>query len=282
MRKNDLLIPAVLTLSLLTGCNLENISSVSSQARTSAVTAATEPPTVETEEPAQTIAVPAEPLEPDDVIPAAIQSPRREGSRLSYSIVNVYSGGEYYTVDISAVRLTATADVPDIETTFVDGDLYGDFRLDLLKQGEIIDTLKINVPRDDRFLIFESVTQELTYGCKLISNMRDYGAREYPDLVQLDFHIQIQNEAEVPQYARYFTVSGEKLCEVPIYENGIEIAPYGTHLEPESAGLMIQRIVAKEYGEYTVKQFEYTFDPENLTLTRKRVQYTVPQNGGES
>lgn len=280
MRKNDLLIPAVLTLSLLTGCNLENISSVSSQARTSAVTASAEPPTVETEEPAQTSAVPAEPLEPDDVIPAAIQSPRREGSRLSYSIVNVYSGGEYYTVDISAVKLTATADVPDIETTFVDGDLYGDFRLDLLKQGKIIDTLKINVPRDDRFLIFESVTQELTYGCELISNMRDYGAREYPDLIQLDFHI--QNEAEVPQYARYFTVSGEKLCEVPIYENGAEIAPYGTHLEPESAGLMIQRIVAKEYGEYTVKQFEYTFDPENLTLTRKRVQYTVPQNGGES
>ncbi len=280
MRKNDLLIPAVLTLCLLTGCNLENISSVSSQARTSAVTASTTPPTAETEEPAQTSAVPAEPLEPDDVIPAAIQSPRREGSRLSYSIVNVYSGGEYYTVDISAVKLTATADVPDIETTFVDGDIYGDFRLDLLKQGEIIDTLKINVPRDDRFLIFESVTQELTYGCELISNMRDYGAREYPDLIQLDFHI--QNEAEVPQYARYFTVSGEKLCEVPIYENGAEIAPYGTHLEPESAGLMIQRIVAKEYGEYTVKQFEYTFDPENLTLTRKRVQYTVPQNGGES
>ena len=24
---------------------------------------------------------------------------------------------------------------------------------------------------------------------------------------------------------------------------------------------MIQRIVAKEYGEYTVKQYEYTFEP---------------------
>lgn len=52
------------------------------------------------------------------------------------------------------------------------------------------------------------------------------------------------------------------------------MAPYGTHLEPESAGLMIQRIVAKEYGEYTVKQYEYTFDPETLTITRKRVRYT--------
>lgn len=272
MKKYKLIMPAVLLCSLLTGCNLENTDPGSSYARTTAAAAVSEEPSAETAEPAETSSVPEEPLEPDDVIPAAIQSPRREGSRLSYSIVNVYSGGEYYTVDISGVRLTATSDVPEIETTYVDGDLYGDFRLDLLKQGEIIDTLKINVPRDDRFLIFESVTQELTYGCELISNMRDYGASEYPDLIQLDFHI--LNEAEVPQYARYFTVSGEKLCEVPIYENGMETAPYGTHLEPESAGLMIQRIVAKEYGDYTVKQYEYTFDPETLTLTRRRVQYT--------
>ena len=79
---------------------------------------------------------------------------------------------------------------------------------------------------------------------------------------------------EKSQYARYFTVSGGKLCEVPIYENGAESAPYGTHLEPESAGVMIQRVVAKEYGEYTVKQFEYTFDPDSLIMTRRRVQYT--------
>ena len=271
MEKHKLLLPAALLCSLLlTGCNLENMDSDSSQAQTTAVTS-TEPQ-AETQEPAESVSVPEEPLEPDDVIPAAIQSPRRDGSRLSYSIVNVFSDGEYYTVDISGVKLTSTADVPDIETTYVEGDLYGDFRLDLLKQGELIDTLKINVPRDDRFLIFESVTQELSYGCELISNMRDFGASEYPDLIQLDFHI--LNEAEVPQYARYFTVSGGKLCEVPIYENGAESAPYGTHLEPESAGVMIQRVVAKEYGEYTVKQFEYTFDPDSLIMTRRRVQYT--------
>ncbi len=271
MKEHKLLLPAALLCSLLlTGCNLENMDSGSSQVQTAAVTS-TEPP-AKTHESAESVSVPEKPLEPDDVIPAAIQSPRRDGSRLSYSIVNVFSGGEYYTVDISGVKLTSTADVPDIETTYVEGDLYGDFRLDLLKQGEIIDTLKINVPRDDRFLIFESVTQELTYGCELISNMRDFGASEYPDLIQLDFHI--LNEAEVPQYARYFTASGGKLCEVPIYENGAESAPYGTHLEPESAGVMIQRVVAKEYGEYTVKQFEYTFDPDSLIMTRRRVQYT--------
>ena len=71
-----------------------------------------------------------------------------------------------------------------------------------------------------------------------------------------------------------FTVSGKKLKEVTVYENGGEVAPYGTHLELKSAGLMVQRIVAKEYGEYTVKQYEYTFDPETLTMTRKRVRYT--------
>ena len=244
------------------GCALENMGSVDNAVYTTASSSQTTAPVTETTP--HTTTAPPEPLAPDDVIPAAVQSPRIEGSRLSYSIMNVYSEGDYYTVEISCIKL--------VETTYINGALYGDFRLDLLKQGEIIDTLKINVPRDDRFLIFESVLQDLTYGCELISNMRDFSAKEYPDLIQLDFHM--INEAEVPQYARYFAVSGAKLTEVAVYENGKEVAPYGTHLEPESAGLMIQRIVAKEYGEYTVKQYEYTFDPETLTITRKRVRYT--------
>lgn len=261
---------AALTLltGISTGCALENADSSSYTA-----TSATEPPvTTVTEATKLTTTMPSEPLAPDDVIPAAVQSPRIEGSRLSYSIMNVYSGGEYFTVEISCIKLPETTEAPELETTYINGALYGDFRLDLLKQGNLIDTLKINVPRDDRFLIFESVLQDLSYGCELISNMRDFNATEYPDLIQLDFHM--INEAEVPQYARYFAVSGGKLTEVAVYENGDEVAPYGTHLEPESAGLMIQRIVAKEYGEYTVKQYEYTFDPDALTITRKRVRYT--------
>lgn len=262
----------VTTLTLLTGistgCALENADSSAY-----ATAAATEPAaTIVTSSSAQTTTALPEPLAPDDVIPAAVQSPRIEGSRLSYSIMNVYSGGDYYTVEISCIKLAETTEAPELETTYINGALYGDFRLDLLKQGEIIDTLKINVPRDDRFLIFESVLQDLSYGCELISNMRDFNATEYPDLIQLDFHM--INEAEVPQYARYFAVSGGKLTEVAVYENGEEVAPYGTHLEPESAGLMVQRIVAKEYGEYTVKQYEYTFDPGDLTINRKRVRYT--------
>ena len=253
---------------MLTGCNLEEESSEKSSVTVTTTTqitsATTTVCTTTTPEP--------EPLEPDDVIPAAEQTPRIEGDRLSYSIKNVYSAGNYYTVEISCIKLSENSEATKLETTIIDGCLYGDFRLDLISRGEIIDTLKINVPRDDSFLIFENVLKELTYGCEIISNMRDFQADEYPDLIQLDFTI--LNEVEVPQYARFFAISGDKLSEIPVYENGIETAPYGTHLEPKSAGLMIQHIVAKEHGTYTVKQYEYTYDPEKLTLTRKRVRYT--------
>lgn len=265
-----LYIPAVTAIMLLSGCDLENSSSdlLSVNEQTAEVTLQTTSLTT-----VQTTTTPEpEPLKPDEVIPPAIQSPRIEGSRLSYSIVNVYSGGEYFTVDISCIKLPETTEAPELETTVINGSLYGDFRLDLLQQGEMIDTLKINVPRDDRFLIFENVLKDLTYGCDIISNMRDFKSEEYPDLIQLDFHI--LNEVEVPQYARYFAVSSRKLVEVPVYENGVETAPYGTHLEPQSAGLMIQHIVASENGTYTNVQYEYTFDPETLTITRKRVRHT--------
>ena len=217
------------------GCALENMGSVDNAVYTTASSGQTTAPVTETTP--HTTTAPPEPLAPDDVIPAAVQSPRIEGSRLSYSIMNVYSEGDYYTVEISCIKLVETTEATELETTYING-----------------------------------VLQDLTYGCELISNMRDFSAKEYPDLIQLDFHM--INEAEVPQYARYFAVSGAKLTEVAVYENEREVAPYGTHLEPESAGLMIQRIVAKEYGEYTVKQYEYTFDPETLTITRKRVRYT--------
>lgn len=252
---------------LLTGCNLEDEHSESSGS-----SAATTPPAATSAASATATTPEPEPLKPDEVIPAAEQTPRIEGSRLSYTIKNVYSAGEYFTVDISCIKLPETTEATELETTIIDGSTYGDFRLDLLQQGNIIDTLKINVPRDDEFLIFENVLKDLTYGCEIISNMRDFNAVDYPDLIQLDFTI--LNEVEVPQYARFFAVSGGKLVEVPVYENGVETAPYGTHLEPQSAGLMIQHIVAKEYGTYTVKQYEYTYDPDSLIMTRKRVRYT--------
>lgn len=260
---------------LLTGCNLENeeyekaTSATSSAAETELFSSAeASAATTTTSDP--------EPLAPDEVIPDAVQTPRIEGDRLIYSVSDVYSAGKYYTVEISCIKLSETTDAAELETTVIDGNVYGDFRLDLITDGEILDTLKINVPRDDSFLIFENMLNNLTYGCDVISNMRKFGAEDYPDLIQLDFTI--QNEDEVPQYARFFAVKNEKLTEVSVYENGVETAPYGTHLEPESAGLMIQRIVAMEYGKYTNKQYEYTYDPESMTITRKRVRYTGYDN----
>lgn len=254
---------------MLSGCNLEkDDSSVSRHTTASASVMQTEPsePVVT---PSETQA--ATSLSPDDVIPSAIQTPRVDGDRLSFTIVNVYSEGQYYTVEISGVKYDDSAQA-DIDTTFVKGELYGDFRLDLLKKGELLDSYKINVPRDDRFLLLESVTDGLDYGCELISNKRNFGDDSYPDLLQLDFHI--INEVEAPQYARYFAVFDGKIAEVPVYENGKEVAPYGTHVEPKSAGLMIQHIVAGEYdGTYTVLKYEYTFDVGNRCLNRKRVKF---------
>ncbi len=269
MKIRDLIYIAVLCSALLlSGCNLENLPSEDTPAVSSDPDSSPPQPVSS----ATSSTPPPEPLQPDEVIPAAVQTPRIEGDRLSYSVENIWCSGEYYTVEISGIRLPQTSEAPELETTYINGELYGDFRLDLFKDKELIDTLKINVPRSDRFLIFESVLQDLTYGCEIISNMRDFDAAEYPDLIQLDFHI--TSEAEVPQYARFFTISDDRLTEIPVYENGAETAPYGTHIEPRSAGLMIQHVVAKEYGSYTVKQYEYTFDPKTLSITRQRVRYT--------
>ncbi len=210
-------------------------------------------------------------LEPDEIIPVAVQTPRIDGDRLSYTIINVYSEEGYYTVDISGVKLDETTDM-DIDTTYVDGEMYGDFRLDLMRSGEIIDTLKINVPRDDRFLILESVKDGLSYGCELISNRRGFYNHTYPDLIQLDFHI--INEVETPQYARFFAIFDGKITEVPVYQDGVETAPYGTHLEMEKPGLMTQHIVASNNnGVYEILKFEYKFDIENRCLIRKKVRF---------
>ncbi len=265
---------SLLAISLLCGCNIENNelhesmashTSASTTVDTIVTTTVTTPPITET------TAV-TEPLEPDDVIPDAVQTPRVDGNRLTFTIKNIYSDLEYYTVEISGVRLDETGEAT-METTYINGELYGDFRLDLYQKGELLDSLKINVPRDDRFLILESVTQELSYGCELISNRRIYDDTEYPDLIQLDFYL--QNEVEAPQYARFFSVFNGKIEEVPVYENGTKTAPYGTHMESVAAGLMVQQLVAQTAnGNYTVIQYEYTFNADEHCLIRKQVKYT--------
>ncbi len=254
------------------GCNLENIES------SHTYSAAPQPHTEETVPAAVTTTTANTSVQTSvgisDVIPDAIQTPRVQGDRLSYTIINIYSESDYYTVEISGVKYNSYEESEtDIDTTYINGNLYGDFRLDLLKRGEVIDSLKINVPRDDRFLILESVAENLSYGCELISNKREFLSDDYPDLIQLDFHI--INEVETPQYARYFAVFDGKITEVPVFENGEETAPYGTHLEMRAAGEMIQHLVAeKPNGGYTVIKYEYIFDVENRCLNRAQIRFT--------
>ncbi len=262
---------AALCAVLMTFCACALETGKSSRVHTSPPAEETAPATAPFSETSSEPA-PATSLSPEDVIPEAVQTPRVEGDRLSYTIVNVYSAGDYYTVKISGVKMQDESDSPDIDMTYINGVLYGDFRLDLMKKGELIDSLKINVPRDDRFLILESVTDSLSYGCALISNKREYSADEYPDLLQLDFYM--INEVEAPQYARYFAVFDGKITEVPVYENGVEVAPRGTHPQMKSAGLMVQHLVVEEYAaNYTIIKYEYTFDVENRCLKRQQVRF---------
>ncbi len=257
---------------LFAGCNLENSESIITYS------AAPQPHTEETAPTAVTTTTANTSVKTSvdvgDVIPEAIQTPRVQGDRLSYTIINIYSQNDYYTVEISGVKYNSYEESEtDIDTTYINGELYGDFRLDLLKRGEVIDSLKINVPRDDRFLILESVAENLSYGCEIISNKREFLSDEFPDLIQLDFHI--INEVEAPQYARYFAVFDGKIAEVPVYENGVETAPYGTHPETRAAGEMIQHLVAeKPNGEYTVIKYQYIFDVENKCLNREQIRFT--------
>lgn len=280
----------LLSLVIFTGCSADEMpsnaeSEFTSSTNATTTTATSASTTIQTTTAAtttttvsqttvQTTTVSEEPdndLDPDELIPTAIQTPRVDGNRLLFTIMNVYSDGEYYTVDISGVKMDGNREA-DLETTYVKGDLYGDFRLDLIKNNEVIDTLKINVPRDDRFLILESVIDNLSYGVELISNKREYSADEYPDLIQMDFHI--IKEPETPQYARFFAIFDEKIIELPVFDNGVETAPYGTHLEMESAGLMTQHIVASQAnGIYTVIKYEYTVDVQDRCLNRKQVKF---------
>lgn len=238
------------------------VTTTSSTTQTTTTTATTAETTTTTADENQ--------ISPDSIIPPAVQTPRVDGNRLTFNITNIYSQGEYYTLEISGVKMYDSSDI-SLGTTYVKGELYGDFRLDLIKNGEIIDTLKINIPRQDRFLILESVIDNLSYGCEIISNHRTYSADEYPDIIQLDFYM--EEDPEIPQYARYFAIFGGKLAELPIYENGAEAAPLGTHLEMVKAGVMSQYIVSARFtGYYAVMQYEYIFDVNNRLLIKNVVK----------
>ena len=189
---------------------------------------------------------------------------------LIFAVENVYSGGEYYTVVASA----ASTDAESSDTVYINGELYEAPRLTLMKKGEPPISIKPEIPKGDRFLTLESAADNYSYGSEIISNMRDFGAEEYPDVLGLVFRSS-NTEAAVPEYARYFAVFDGALTELEIFDNGSKVDPRGAKLEPVSAGLAKQFLtVLKQSGEgYEIIKYEYRFDLENKRLNRQQVRF---------
>lgn len=198
----------------------------------------------------------------EDADGSIVRTLASDDEKITFTLKNMFSGGEYYTVSVSA-EITEN------------GASYGSPVLALLKNGETIDTLRLDIPENERFMVFESAADGSYYGSEIISNMRDFGAEEYPDILGLIFRGG-STEAAVPEYARYFAVFGGKLAELDIYENGAKVKPRGAKLEPVSAGLAKQYLtVLKGNGrlEYEIIKYEYRFDLENKRLNRQQVRF---------
>ena len=191
-----------------------------------------------------------------------------DNGKVTFTLENMFSCGEYYTVTVSAEK------AENGSTLYINGEAYGSPVLTLFKNGEPIDTVKLDIPDGEHFMIFESTKDNVSYGSEIISNMRDFDAAEYPDILGLVFRGS-STEAAVPEYARYFAVFGGKLTELPIYDNGIKVKPRGAKLEPVSAGLAKQYLtVLKSNGyEYEIIKYEYRFDLENKRLNRQQVRF---------
>ena len=188
--------------------------------------------------------------------------------RLSHTVEGVYSEGKYYTVTVSGKKCSAKTD----KSICADGTYYDDLRMELFLDGALLDGLAIDVLSDNRFLIMESAADGRTYGCTLISFKRGFSAEEYPDIIQLDFYD--ADNIEVPQYGRFFTVFDGKLIELPVYENGKPAEPRGTHFRMKSAGVITHCLcVSTAPHRYTVRKYEYSFDPAERRLNKKEVKF---------
>lgn len=214
------------------------------------------------------VAIPTVPATKDDRIPETIRTAdiipepksRSEinGSTYTFTVDSVYSQGGYYTVSVIGEK---------------SGDTFAEPRLVLSGDGAEPDILAIDVPEGDRIIIMDSVAEGLSYGCAIISGMRDFSADDYPDIIQLDFYK--ENELEIPQYGRYFAIFDGKLTELDIYENGVKKEPCGTHLELRGEGRMVQHLcVYTPSGKsLMVEKYEYIFDLDNRRLNRRKVDF---------
>lgn len=207
------------------------------------------------------------PAAPDGVLRQTFTS---DDGELVFTVENVFSGGEYYTVTASASR----TDIKSENTVYINGELYGEPVLTLHQQWRKLDTVKLDIPDGDSFLTLESAADNYSYGSEIISNMREFGAAEYPDILGLVFRSTV-TEAAVPEYARYFAVFDGKLTELEIYDNDSKVSPRGAKLEPVSAGLAKQFLtVLKTNGTgYEIIKYEYRFDLENRRLNRQQVRF---------
>lgn len=198
-------------------------------------------------------------------------APSADENRLAFTIENLFSEGAYYTLEISGTK----TDKAEKGAVTINGEYYGDIALTLFRDGQQVDRLAADVPEGERLMILESAAENLSYGCEVISNLREYNAGEYPDFIELVLRGG-SNEAAVPEYARFFTVFDGKIAELPVYENGVKTAPRGAKLEPRGAGLAAQYLtVLKNNGrvEYEIIKYEYRFDLEEKRLNKQQVRF---------
>lgn len=191
-------------------------------------------------------------------VPDITQRLNVESDKTELGLNNVYADGKLYTV-------TMTADESAERESLT---------LTLSRDGRRRDTLSVDVPNGDRFVLLENAEDNSTYGCEMISNLREFDAPEYPDIIGLVFRGS-GGEAAVPEYARYFAVFDGRISELSVYENGVKTEPRGAKLEAKSAGVAVQHLtVLRSGGEgYEIIKFEYRFEPENKRLNKRQVKF---------
>lgn len=212
-----------------------------------------------------------------------VAAPYIEDDTLRFTFENVFSGGEYYAVSLSAERSDGTSGNEGGDsggnsgnggTVAINGEEYNTPVLTLSKDGEQLDSLTLTADKNAHYILLENAAKNSAYGYEIISNMRGFGAEEYPDILGLLFRG--GGETAVPEYARYYAVFDGTLSELPIYENGVRVEPRGAKLEPTSAGTAKQYLtVLNSSGSgYHVIKYEYHFDLDNRRLIRQQVRFT--------
>ena len=189
---------------------------------------------------------------------------------LIFAAENIFADGKYYAVVASAAK----TDTESQNTVYINGELYETPVLTLMKEGGQLGSVTLDIPDGDGLLTLKSAADHYSYGSEIISNMRDFGAAEYPDVLGLVFSGS-GTEAAVPEYARYFAVFDDTLTELAIFENGSRVSPRGARLLPVGAGMAKQFLtVLKQSGTgYEIIKYEYRFDLENKRLDRQQVRF---------